>query len=223
LADKEIPLEQPQEFKPVVVPDNVYQARVKETRINVHPQFGESLIIDFEIIAGSETGKVIGGFASLKKLTKKTKLWRWAKNLGAPVPEVIGQTFNPNSLIGKVGRILTQQMQRVDNQGRPFLNSTVKDVLGPEGSGQPSSQTIVQPQPTLPPDSTGTPLPPQPIVIAKQQTTANKMELLRNLQGKDFTQENLQTLGFNLQEIEFLRNFGYIYEPRQGIFRLAGS
>ena len=55
MADKEIPLEQPQEFKPVVVPDNVYQARVKETRTNVHPQFGESLIIDFEIIAGSET------------------------------------------------------------------------------------------------------------------------------------------------------------------------
>lgn len=208
----EIPLEQPTEFKPVVIPDNVYQAKVKEYRTNVHPQYGESLIIDFEILTGPHAGVVIGGFASLRKLTKKTKLWRWAKNLGAPVPEQVGQTFNPDSLVGKIGRILTQQVPRTDANGKPFVNSSVKDVLSPEGAptGQPSSQPAV---------NITTPTVPQP---TQPQTPSNKMQLLQQFQGQEFTEIALLNLGFKPEEIQFLRTHGYIYEPVAGKLRLVG-
>ncbi len=119
-------LEPSPEFNPVVVPDGIYKAKVKEYRTNTHPQFGVSLIIDFEFMEGPQKGKVIGGFASWEKITKKTKLYRWAANLGAPIPTEVGQVFNPDALIGKEGRILTSQVQKNDRKGKPFWRPQVK-------------------------------------------------------------------------------------------------
>ncbi len=201
----EKPLEESPKFEPVVVPDGIYKAKVKEYRVNVHPKYGESLIIDFEIIEGPHKGKVIGGFASWKKITKKTKLYRWATNLKAPVPTEIGQTFNPDNLIGKEGRILTTQTQKVDRDGKPFWQSIVKDVLGAEGGSapQPSTQN------------------PQQVQNPQPQKPQNKFDMLKQFTGKDFTIKDLLNLGFTEQEIDSLRTMGYIFEPKAGVLRLV--
>jgi len=190
------PLEDSPDFSPVVIPDGIYKAKVKAYRTNVHPQYGESLIIDFEITEGEHAGKIIGGFASWKKVTKKTKLYKWAVKLGAKVPTVIGETFDPDNLIGKEGRILTMQIQKIDRDGKPFFQSIVKDVLGAEGTPAPSSQ---------------------------QQPMTDKFSLLKQFQGKTFTEEDLHSVGFSDSEIQFLKSMGYIYEPKPGELKLISG
>lgn len=197
MAEK--PLEESPLFAPVVVPDGIYNAKVSQYRQNVHPKYGESIILDFEILDGSHKGKVIGGFASWKKITKKTKLYRWAVNLKAPVPTEIGQSFNSDGLIGKVGRILTMQVQRVDREGKPFWQSIVKDVLAAEGS-----------------------MPSLPSSPAPMETQQNKFDRLKQFAGKEFVASDLVNIGFNQNEIDALKTMGYIYEPRSGILKLVG-
>jgi len=199
-------LEPSPEFNPVVIPDGIYNAKVKDYRENVHPKYGESLIIDFEITDGPHKGKIVAGFASWRKLTKKTKLYKWATNLNAPVPTEIGEPFNPDNLIGKTGRILTMQVQRIDREGKPFWQSIVKDVLGAEGAAPSSSEKPITPE-----------------IQKKVEERQNKMELLKQFEGKSFTEEDLKKLGFSDAEIDSLRTMGYIYEPKPGELRLVSG
>ncbi|MHA1250794.1 MAG: hypothetical protein ACTSRP_12445 [Candidatus Helarchaeota archaeon] len=153
------------------------------------------MIIDFEIIEGDQKGKVVGGFASWKKLTKQTKLYKWATKLGARVPVMVGETFNPDDLVGKTGRILTTQIQKIDRDGKPFYQSIVKDVLSAEStSALPSSPEV--------------------------KTKAEKMELLKQFIGKSLTIDDLHAIGFSDAEIDSLKTMGYIFEPKSGELRL---
>ena len=210
------PLEDSPKFEPVVVPDDVYLAKVKAYRIHTHPTYGESLIIDFEILDGEHKGKVIGGFASWQKITKKTKLYRWASNLNAPVPTQVGEVFNPEGLIGKTGKILTAQIEKVDNQGKKYWQSIVKDVLRAEGSSAPTPS-----QQTQTTQNTETQTQTQATQSASEEKPQNKFDILKQFKGKEFTAEDLTKAGFSETEIDSLNTMGYIFEVSPGKFKLT--
>ena len=124
-------LTESKEFTPVVVEDNIYNAKVTALK-PFSGVYGESLAIVFEILDGPEKGKCPEGVVNLKKMTKKAKLYRWAKALKCPIPENVGESFDPNTLMGCEGRILTSQREKEDNESKKYFQSFVKDILPKE-------------------------------------------------------------------------------------------
>lgn len=128
---KPVALSESKLFNPVVVPDNIYSGKITDLK-TFSGMYGETLVITFTISKGDQEGKNIDGISNLTKMTKKTKLYRWAQALGCKVPELPGESFDPNELNGMEGRILTGQREKTDQEGKKFFQSYVKDILPKE-------------------------------------------------------------------------------------------
>jgi hypothetical protein len=121
----EIPVVESKEFKPTVIPNNFYKAVVKNVK-SAEGQFGTFLVLEMEVIEGDHKGAKLDAMCNFL-LNAKTKLYKWLKELGAPVPEV-GKAFNTDALIGKVGKVLTKTKDKVDRDNKPFKQSYIDDI-----------------------------------------------------------------------------------------------
>jgi len=120
-----IPIENEETFEPVVVPNNVYNVKVKAIK-EKELKYGETLIFDFEITEGKEKGKIVSGFAN-KKLNPGTKLWDWTSAMGLTLEA--GKQLETDDLIGCYCRILTETIT-VESEGRDrYKTSRVKELL----------------------------------------------------------------------------------------------
>ena len=129
----QIPVEKSTEYdyEVVKVPQDAYLAKVKDEGrsfewTDKEGKLVNSIAIPFEIQEGEYKGKVIDGIASLR-VTEKTKLGKWAKELGCQVPE-IGQNFDTKELIGKSAKIIVKNRKKIIKDEQVEV-SYVDDVL----------------------------------------------------------------------------------------------
>ena len=122
-----VKLEKAKDFEIVVVPEDMYNAKISGLR-KFSGQFGEALAISFTITDGDHAGKTVDGIANLTKLTKKAKLFKWAQTAGCIMPDEEGSSFDPNTLMGKEVRVLTKDKERKNEKGT-YFQSNVAEVL----------------------------------------------------------------------------------------------
>jgi hypothetical protein len=124
----EIVAETSKEFENVLVPEDVYMARVKDegklvTWIDKNGQEVTSIVLPFEILDGKYSGKVVSAFATFH-LTESTKLGKWFNKLGIMFRE--GEKIDTKVLVSRACKIIVKNgKDKKGNQG-----SQVSDILG---------------------------------------------------------------------------------------------
>jgi len=119
-------VEEPTEYQPCIIPNDVYAAEVKkiDERVLEH---GATAFVTFEIIEGEQAGTSLTYLASCEKVTPNTKLGRMVEALGIEVK--VNNSIDPDSLIGKQCRILTRKKKIVRKDGTTYEDSKVSEVL----------------------------------------------------------------------------------------------
>ena len=117
-------------FEPVSVPRGIYPASVDAVR-KAMIQERKTLVIDFRISGGPDSGKVVSGLTSTI-LNEKSKLYKWVEAFDRLLIPEVGKDFDVQLLVGKACRILTDDRERTDKTGAKFRQSFVKDVISRE-------------------------------------------------------------------------------------------
>ena len=124
--ENKLVVKETRKFERTEVPDDVYSAKVLDIR-RINTKYGESRVIDFEILEGKEKSKIVSGFCPVEP-TPTNKLGQWLKALGFEIKP--GIEIASEEIKEKRCRILTEKRTVTREDGSTYETSTVTKVLG---------------------------------------------------------------------------------------------